>query len=290
MRTALLNMIKKLLLGDGYRDRRARIIYRIAGALVVSTALFSWVMWATGFSFADRQGFLEPFYLSWVSGAALLFVSIMIALQQLDTPASENTRRRLEILMQDRDGPAVEYFFSKFHEFEHYAEQFSQKITLEKCNEDKSRVLIKRDVAILLRNFVEDAWGQFEHHLVHETGVQNDGLSLLYFRVDHKPRTVAPFNEEKRSMSYDIRIEPNKAVLVEFGFRHWIGNPHSLPQSVQRFTSKLNLDIENQTDMRASFVSGDDRLELLPSEVRRAKEITDVHPGLAYEGHLTLGD
>ena len=289
MRTALSKVIANVLFGASHRDKRARIIHRIALAITLTTLAFSLLMGLTGFEFIDRKGFLEPFYLSWISGAALFLLSIWIAIKQMDNPAAESSQRRMEILMQGREGPAVEYFLRRFHEFEHYAASSHQKIIFKDYRASDGRILVEKTVSMLLKNFIEDVWSSYTHTIAHDTGVDGDGFSILYFRVNGERRAVAASNEGKqRSTTYDIRIEPDQGVLVEFGIKHWIENPQNLAQSVPRFTSKLSLDFENHTDRPVTFAWGEDRIELAPGDKKPVLELHDLPPGLAYHGELSL--
>lgn len=289
VRTALPNLIANVLFGAGHRDKRARIIHRIAMAIALSTLAFSILMGLAGFEFLDRKSFLEPFYLSWISGAALFLLSIWIAIKQLDNPAAESSQRRMEILVKGREGPAVEYFLRKFHEFEHYAEFSCQRIVFKDYRANGERVLVEKTVSMLLKNFIEDVWSNYTHTIAHDTGVDSDEFSIMYFRVNGERRGIAASNEGKqRSTTYDIRIEPDQGVLVEFGVRHWIENPQNLTQSVPRFTSKLSLDFENHTDRPVTFAWGDERIELTPGDVKPVLTLHDLPPGLAYRGELSL--
>lgn len=289
MRTALSRAMKIVFLGSGHKDARAVIIHRIAVVITAITIVFSLAMGATGFEFASRSKFFEPFYLSWISGAGLFLVSILIAIQQLDDPANESSRRRMEILMKGRDGPAVEYFIRRFHEFEHYAEYSRQRIVIKEYSQDGRRIQVEKSVSMLLKNFIEDVWSIYSHQVAHDTGVADDGLAMLYLRVDGKSRSVAEFNEgQARKTAYDIRIEPEQGVLVEFGLRHWIENPQILVQSVPRFTSELTLEIENHTDRPVNYAWDDHMLHIPPGDAKPVLQLHDLAPGLAYRGNLSL--
>jgi hypothetical protein len=285
----VMNLFKQVLFGAAYKDERARIIHRIAIALVVLTGGFSVAMGLLGFEFFSGKGFLEPLYVSWVSGAALFLLSIWIAITQLDNPAAQDSRRRMEILVQGREGPAVEYFLRKFHEFEHYAEFSQQKIVVKSYSADGSRVQVEKSASMLLKNFIEDVWSSFTHTVAHDTAVDDDDLRILYFRVGGKLRPIDSFNEGKlRSATYDVRVEPRQGVLVEFALRHWIKNPQNVVQSVPRFTSRLTLHVENHTDRVVVFTRGEERVELPPGDVQPILEVHNLPPGLAYSGELTV--
>jgi hypothetical protein len=271
------------------KDKRLRALSYTAGFMFLLTATLAAAFMLLGYRFTFEK-FWEPMFVSWMGGAALFIFSIVISVIQLDDPTEEGAARRVEILMQGREGPHVEYFKEQLRTIEQFAEKSERRIVLKRLSEDKKEIFVEVHTTSIMRNFIDDISTTYAQplgltaHQVEEQG------GVAYLRIDDKHQPKGQFGPGPNfSGTYPIRVPQGKSVRVDFGVYRWVKLADDFDYTPAKYIRDLTVLVENELSQTAEFQVGGVTIGCVAGSRTRIFEALELRPRVkAYSSKITL--
>lgn len=271
------------------KDQRLRALSYTAGFMFLLTATLAVVFVLRGYDFTLEK-FWEPMFVSWMGGAALFIFSIVISVIQLDDPTEEGAARRIEILMQGRVGPHVEYFKEQLRTIEQFAEKSERRIVLKKLSEDKTKIFVEVHTTSIMRNFVDDISTTYAQPLGLTAHQVDDQGGVAYLRIDDQQQPKGQFGPGQNfTGTYPIEVPQGKSVRVEFGIYRWVKLAESFDYTPAKYIRELTVVVESELSQPVDFQVEGDTIGCVAGSRNQVFKAIELRPRVkAYSSKLIL--